>query len=293
MFPLDRLNTVTEKPEDFTLLEILPALKWELPLTLHTPQSETITIAVVDTETTGIDAKKDDVIELGFVIATVEMATGKLCTVKRMGHFFNEPKEPIPELITQITGITDDDVRGHAITMSTIMEVFSGIDLIVAHNAKFDRAFIDNHIAELGFAALPIPWACSIYDVDWRTLQYESNSLGYLLFKKGYFFNAHRASIDCLATLFMLHVEGEALVRVVKAAFTPIIDLRVSSRFEAKDALKALGCQWDGELRQWHKVISGTQDDIDKEISKLKTADSIGKVVVEPIPCSPLSCYAS
>ena len=82
-------------------------------------------------------------------------------------------------------------------------------------------------------------------------------------------------------------------MRVIKGAFTPIVDLRVSSRFEAKDALKALGCEWDGDLRQWHKVISGTQEVIDDEISKLKTADSIGKVIVEPIPCSPLSRYAS
>ena len=81
--------------------------------------------------------------------------------------------------------------------------------------------------------------------------------------------------------------------RIVKAYTTPISDLRVNSRFEAKDALKGLGCSWDGQRRQWHKVIAGNQNEIDDEIKSLKTADSVGKISVEVLTCSPLTRYAS
>lgn len=293
MLTQTRVAEINSRPDDFLLLEILPAMKWELPITLNEPTGESINVCIVDCETTGLDSKFDEIIELGFVSLSVDLSNGNIVQVKRMGSFYNQPKVPIDDEITRITGITDDDVKGHSISMDTISHVFQGADLIVAHNAKFDRGFIDNHVNSLGYSALSIPWACSIKDVDWRTLGYESNALGYLAFKQGYFFKAHRACEDCLATAFILDKESTAMQRILKAYNTPISDLRVNSRFAAKDALKKLGCTWDSERRQWHKVIVGNQDEIDGEIKSLKTADSVGKISVDVLTCSPLTRYAS
>ena len=293
MLSQTQIAEINHRPSDFLLLEILPAMKWKLPVTLNEAVGETINVCIVDCETTGLDAKLDEIIELGFVSLSVDISNGNIVNVERMGAYYNEPKAPIDDDITRITGITDSDVKGHTISMDIISSVFKGADLIVAHNAKFDRSFIDNHINALGYSALSIPWACSIKDVDWRTLGYESNALGYLAFKQGYFFTAHRACEDCLATAFVLHTEKTALQRILKAYNTPISDLRVNSRFAAKDALKKLGCTWDSERRQWHKVIVGNQDEIDGEIKSLKTADSVGKISVDVLTCSPLTRYAS
>lgn len=292
-FPIHRLADIQNAPDDFKLLELMPAMKWQLPVTLNAPTGETYKVVVVDCETTGLDAQECDIIEFGFVVLTVEVATGNICTVERMGSYYNEPSVPIEPMITEITGITNEDVAGHHLSMDLILDAFSGADLCVAHNAKFDRSFVDSHVAKLGYPALTVPWACSIKDVDWRTLGAESNALGYLLFKKGYFFTGHRAWVDCLATVYMLYIETEAMQRIITAFTTPTYDLRVTSRFEAKERLKELGCQWDPGAKQWHKVMTGNNAELFAEADNLKTADAPGTVTVELEVISPLMRYAA
>lgn len=292
-FPLKRLTDIQQAPDEFKLLELMPAMKWQLPVTLNAPTGETYRCVVIDCETTGLDAQECDIIEFGFVVCTVDVTTGNICTVERMGSYFNEPSVPIEPVITEITGITNEDVAGHHLSMDLILDALSAADLCIAHNAKFDRSFVDSHVTKLGFPALTILWACSIKDVDWRTLGCESNALGYLLFKKGYFFSGHRAWVDCLATVYMLHIEPMAMQRIITAFTTPTYDLRVTSRFQAKDRLKDLDCQWDAGAKQWHKIMTGSEEEITAEIEQLKTADVPGAVHVQLESISPLMRYAA
>lgn len=92
---------------------------------------------VVDTETTGFDPKSD---------ALIEIAAAIICgpdVIDRFSTFVN-PKRPIPEEITELTGISDDDVRDapDAINAVSLLMEFVGDRKIIAHNAAFDRAFI-------------------------------------------------------------------------------------------------------------------------------------------------------
>ncbi len=49
------------------------------------------------------------------------------------------PGIPIPEYITKLTGISDDIVRGQKIEEDAVAHYLQGVDLIIAHNAQFDR----------------------------------------------------------------------------------------------------------------------------------------------------------
>ncbi|MCK9443608.1 MAG: PolC-type DNA polymerase III [Tissierellaceae bacterium] len=95
------------------------------------------TFVVFDIETTGLSAINDKITEIG----AIKIENGKI--VDSFSQLIN-PERPIPDLITQITGITDDMVR----EMPTIDDVifsfkeFIGEHVLVAHNASFDTGFI-------------------------------------------------------------------------------------------------------------------------------------------------------
>ena len=96
---------------------------------------------VLDTETTGFDPKTGDrLIEVGCIEIEDLLPTG------RTFHRLVNPERLIPPGAIAVHGITDDKVKDapkfHAI-VADLME-FIGDAPVIAHNAAFDRAFI-NH----------------------------------------------------------------------------------------------------------------------------------------------------
>ena len=92
---------------------------------------------VIDMEMTGLSAKVHKVIEIG----AVRVRDGK-CTDTL--ELFVNPKCPIPEKITELTGITDEMVAD-ALSEDEAMEMlisFMGEDVIVGQNVNFDYSFI-------------------------------------------------------------------------------------------------------------------------------------------------------
>ena len=92
---------------------------------------------VFDIETTGLSLANDKITEIGAVIIKDGIITDTYST-------FVNPEIPIPEKITELTGITNDMVKD-ARTINEVLPEF--IDFIkdrilVAHNAKFDIGFI-------------------------------------------------------------------------------------------------------------------------------------------------------
>ena len=59
--------------------------------------------------------------------------------------------------------MTDDDIRGERIDVDAASALFARSRLVVAHNARFDRPFVDRVLP----AARARPWACSRAEVEW------------------------------------------------------------------------------------------------------------------------------
>lgn len=227
---------------------------------------------ILDFETTGLDPVKDEIIELAMVkfrYSTTDEITG----VSDVFQSYNEPSIPIPALVTELTGITHDMVAGHRIDMAAFEEFVAHANVVIAHNAGFDRKFAER--------LSPIfehkHWCCTQTEIDWRKHGFGGAKLGYLLTDMGYFHTAHRAIDDC-------HALVEILAHPLSAApsvFAELIEcarrttIRVwaqRSPFDLKDVLKARGYRWndgtDGRPKSW--FIDVAEEARDAEVCFLK-----------------------
>jgi len=102
---------------------------------------------VLDTETTGFDPKTGDrLIEVGCIEIDDLLPTG------RTFHRLVNPERLIPPDAIRVHGITDDKVRGAPkfAEMADELLEFIGDAPVIAHNAAFDRAFINHELGLCG-----------------------------------------------------------------------------------------------------------------------------------------------
>lgn len=97
---------------------------------------------ILDTETTGLNHRKDEIIEIGAVAFTFD-AAGTIGDVIGVYGGLQEPSAPNPSGITRLTGITDEMVAGQMIDLHQLHAIIEPADLIIAHNAGFDRQFCE------------------------------------------------------------------------------------------------------------------------------------------------------
>ncbi|MEJ6002701.1 3'-5' exonuclease [Paucibacter soli] len=109
--------------------------------------------AFVDTETTGMDAAVDKIVE----IAIYRVRNG----VPEVFHTLVNPAMPIPPTASAVHHITDEMVADKPRFEDIAEQVIHALDgaYVIAHNAPFDSPFVDG---ELGVEPDPKSWICSV-----------------------------------------------------------------------------------------------------------------------------------
>lgn len=217
------------------------------------------TIAIVDVETTGLDPATDTIIELAVMTLTIDWPTdSRVFSHSKPISWLQDPERELDERITMITGLDNVTLANKAIDDEKVSEILNSASLIIAHNARFDRAFIDRRYAELAGKA----WACSCTEIDWLAMNFDGRSLGHLLAQTGQFNNFHRAADDVWSLFKLLtwkpspvhprDLPRSLLDRLVEASDqeTYRIDA-VGAPYHLKDRLKARGYRWDPNRKAW------------------------------------------
>lgn len=227
---------------------------------------------VVDTETTGLSAAQEEIIEIG-AVAFRYADDGSIGDVCATFGALQEPSKPIPADITRITGITDEMVAGQMIPRAKLDALISKADIIIAHNAGFDRPFLERFSPVFDNK----PWACSVKEIDWTARGFEGTKLGYLIGQSGYFHNGHRAEDDCQALLAVLKGQSgktTPFAELLKASQQSRLRIYAeNSPFEMKDKLKERRYRWsdgtDGRPKSWWTEVG--EEELDAELEYLRT----------------------
>jgi len=241
------------------------------------PPEKLITVAILDTETTGTNPAKDKIIELGIVFVEVCPQTGQAFRVTKIFNELEDPGMPIPEESTRIHHITDEMVAGKRIDDAEVESLISNVSLVIAHNASFDRVFVEDRFPIFSTKA----WACSFSQIPWSEEGIGSGKLEFLAYTCGFHFTGHRASNDCHALLevlqYPLPVSGTlALLALLQNA--RLAEIKVSalgSPFDSKDALKERSYRWNPDKKVWAKNIS--LESLDEEVTWLSQSVYAGK----------------
>lgn len=235
-------KTVEADPNFRVLRKLVPIASYE-DLSAE-PQRSGLAL---DVETSGLNPAKDSIIEIAVIQFQYGVSTGAIGKVRTPVSFLEDPGKPLdPEIIT-LTGITDQMLNGKTIDDAVVQSLFANADLVVAHNAGFDRPFVDRRFP---FAA-GMPWACSLMEIPWDSYGHSCQKLGCLLENHGgAFFDAHRATSDALALVHVLASKSESGDRPMKALLeysrgTTVRIAAVDAPFDAKDDLKARGYRWN------------------------------------------------
>lgn len=116
---------------------------------------------IFDTETTGLPkhpTAKDSVQPRIIEFAAVVM--DERGSLHREKSVLINPGVSVPEEITKITGLTDDDLRNasrFAEVMEEIKVLFASAERMIAHNLPFDCAMVRMELERLGVKEWPWP----------------------------------------------------------------------------------------------------------------------------------------
>ena len=203
----------------------------------------------VDCETTGFSFEHDQAIELAMLPFTYAVDDGRIAEVlhdEAQVHL-QDPGRALESDIVAVTGLTDDDLRGRRIDVEAATALITRSNLIVAHNARFDRPFFERALP----ATRAVPWACSLREVPWTSHGCPTGALHCLACHYGVFAQRrHRALPDCEVGVWLLAQDLPGSERRVLAALRENAAKHTvrlwapETPFALKDVLSARGYRW-------------------------------------------------
>jgi DNA polymerase III subunit epsilon len=145
------------KSGDYRILRRLVPRKTINPCVGHSTKAGIL----LDVETTGLDQRTNEVVELGMVKFDY-LPDSPIAGIKDVFSSFSEPSEPIPLEVTALTGITNEMVAGQRIDEAAVSSFVDDSVIVIAHNASFDRKFAERHWSIFQRKA----WGCSATEVE-------------------------------------------------------------------------------------------------------------------------------
>ena len=230
-------------------------------------ESDLIRICFIDLETTGTHKKNDLIIEIALKVIEINKHTGEQLKAIDAYESFQDPGVPIPEEASLINGITDDMVRDHEIDWNRVNEILDVSQLCVAHNASFDRAFLDRY-SDKSKSKI---WACSINDIDWIDKGFTNSKLELLSHWHGFYYDSHRAMNDVNAMIHLVthphYNNNKPIIELINNArkFQSRMIVKFNYSEELVSLIKSKRYMFNGNTKEWSKLISNEDLETEKE----------------------------
>lgn len=225
-----------------------PAMEMERVIRRFTPVTTDLTPMIdrgdilglyCDTESTGKDPDKDQIVQVSLVSFTFT-PDGEVTGIGEAYTALEDPGIPIPPEATKVHGITDAMVSRKRIVDGDVNQIVAGSAIVVAHYSDYDRKILERRFPVFEGAR----WGCSYQDVPWRDQGYECAKLRCLLLEHcSLDFDNHGADTDAQAGLHLLTTglpSGKRALSYVLDAMrvSHVRVCAIDSPFQYKDVLK-------------------------------------------------------
>ena len=222
-------------------------------------------ILILDTETTGLDENKDEVVEIGCILFHVSSKS----VLSQLSFLFpvssNEAQHVngIPAEVSNISQPWEDG-------LNFFLKLVNCCDLIVAHNVEFDKKWF-------GRGKLPIlnkKWICSLEDINWafqKSLKTRPSVTDLALSFSIPVWNLHRALSDCFY-ISEVFKKCENLEELLLKATEPRFLYKALVSYEERSLAKSAGFRWNSPvLGAWSRKL--TAEEADKLDFKVQILD--------------------
>lgn len=200
------------------------------------------TLVVLDLETTGTWIEKDRIVEIALVKCLPE--GGRETYLKRVN-----PGMPIPEAVSEIIGITNDDVKdapSFRLVAQEVVDFLEGCDLAGFNLERFDLPLLERELSQVG---IEFRWqGRKIYDAQkvYHLNERRDLTAAYQFYCGKDLRNAHSALADAEATLEILESQVQRYGEGAE-------DLETLSRFNYRSSNDFYDSTrkfrwWNGEL---------------------------------------------
>ncbi len=157
--------------------------------------------AMVDVETTGLNPNRDEIIEFAAVLFRFERDTFEIIDIADSYVGLREPRITIPYHVTKIHGLNFSDVKGKSLDTIHIQIILEKAELILAHNAQFDKGFVTRLLPY----TINKLWVCTMNGISWKGKGCPSKGLQNLVqYYKIKADKSHRALADVNACIELL-----------------------------------------------------------------------------------------
>ena len=165
-------------------------------------------ILIVDTETTGLTAE-DEIVEFAGLLLWKD--GWRLREVAKY-HGLREPECSMHPAAMAAHGLSEYELSDQRLDLAKMRSLFERCDVVVAHNAHFDRRFIE--------PILPVSrkrtWLCSCHGINWKAHGMKNKRLQTLVEHHGIDpGRAHRAMADVVALKRLLEKKRRYLEELV------------------------------------------------------------------------------
>jgi len=196
---------------------------------------------LLDVESTGLDPNNDRTIEVAvtlFDVKHAQPAASMACLIKG-------PAENAAEAVNGIPAAMLPEGREADRVWAAVRWIIEPAQVIIAHNAAFDRQFCPD---------LGRPFICSEEDIKWPG-RARGGSLVHLALSLGLgVASAHRAAadVDTLSRILTRLAElGHPLEPILIHAMRPKVMCISLARYEQKDIVKKHGFRWEDSNKTW------------------------------------------
>ena len=214
------------------------------------PRSSPQRLLILDTETTGLDPRQHQCIEVGAVLFDVP----RRAVLSQISFLLPCDQNPA----RSVNGI-DPEVSRLPQPWPQALECFEAMlaaaDVVLAHNAAFDRQWF----GQGPLPAIDKPWLCSMEDLRWpaeRQLRATPSVRDLALAYGVPVWAAHRALTDCIY-LAQVFERCPELERLLQAGLEPRRLYRARLSYEERHKAREAGFRWNEPISgAWSRRLS-------------------------------------